>query len=62
MLSFYFFFSKSYMEEHLNDKHRLQEEWASLCDYEPEPNRTEIGSLPENITKNRYSNILPCII
>lgn len=48
------------MEEHLNDKNRLQEEWSSLCEYEPEPNKCEMGSLPENMTKNRYSNILPC--
>lgn len=48
------------MEEHLNDKNRLQEEWSNLCEYEPEPNKCEIGSLPENMTKNRYSNILPC--
>lgn len=49
----------SYMEEHLNDKHRLQEEWSGLCEYEPDPNKTDVGSLPENMTKNRYSNILP---
>ena len=48
------------MEEHLNDKHKLQEEWSGLCEYEPDPNTTDIGSLPENMTKNRYSNILPC--
>lgn len=48
------------MEEHLNDKNRLQEEWTNLCEYEPEPNKCEVGSLPENMTKNRYSNILPC--
>ena len=48
------------MEEHLNDKHRLQEEWSGLCEYEPDPNKTDVGSLPENMTKNRYSNILPC--
>lgn len=47
------------MEEHLNDKHRLQEEWSGLCEYEPDPNKTDVGSLPENMTKNRYSNILP---
>lgn len=49
----------TYMEEHLNDKNRLQEEWTNLCEYESEPNKCEVGSLPENMTKNRYSNILP---
>lgn len=50
------------MEEHLNDKHRLQQEWNSLCTYEPDPNSTDVGNLPENVTKNRYSNIVPCKI
>lgn len=48
------------MEEHLNDKNRLGKEWDDLCGYEPEPNKTDIGALPQNMTKNRYSNILPC--
>lgn len=51
----------AYMEEHLNDKNRLNKEWDDLCNYDAEPNKTEDGSLPQNMTKNRYSNILPCI-
>ncbi len=49
------------MEEHLNDKNRLTKDWEELNDYEPEVNKTEIASLPQNMTKNRYSNVLPCI-
>ena len=48
------------MEEHLNDKNRLAKEWDELSKYEPEPNKVEEGSLPHNMSKNRYSNILPC--
>jgi len=49
------------MEEHLNDKNRLTKDWEELNDYEAEVNKTEIASLPQNMTKNRYSNVLPCI-
>ncbi len=48
------------MEEHLNDKNRLTKEWEDLCNYEPDLNKTENGNMPKNMTKNRYSNILPC--
>ena len=50
----------SYMEEHLNDKNRLIKEWEELCTYEPDLIKAEMGSTPQNMTKNRYSNILPC--
>jgi hypothetical protein len=48
------------MEEHMNDKNRLSKEWSDLCIYEPDLKKMEIGLLPENISKNRYSNIVPC--
>jgi hypothetical protein len=48
------------MEEHLNDKNRLTKEWDELSKYEAEPNKTEVGSSAENMTKNRYSNVIPC--
>ena len=48
------------MEEHLNDKNRLTKEWDELSKYEAEPNKTEVGSTAENMTKNRYSNVIPC--
>ncbi len=44
----------------MNDKNRLSKEWSDLCYYEPDINKMEIGLLPENIPKNRYSNIIPC--
>ena len=50
----------AYIEEHLNDKNRLTKEWADLCDYEADSIKTEAASLPQNLTKNRYSNILAC--
>lgn len=50
----------SYMEQHLNDKNRLNKDWDYLSGYTAEPNKTEAGTLANNMTKNRYSNILPC--
>ncbi len=50
----------SYMEEHLNDKNRLAKEWEELCSYEPDTVKSEVAAQPQNMTKNRYSNILPC--
>jgi hypothetical protein len=52
----------SYMEEHLNDKNRLAKEWDEMCSYEPDTVKCEVGTAPQNMTKNRYSNILPCIL
>jgi len=48
------------MEEHLNDKNRLSKEWKELENYEPDQNSTYVGSLPAYMTRNRYSNIIPC--
>ena len=33
----------SYMEDHLNNKQRLEQEWVGLCAYEAEPNATNIS-------------------
>ena len=30
----------SYMEDHLKNKQRLEQEWVGLCAYEAEPNST----------------------
>ncbi len=46
----------------MNDKNRLSKEWNDLCIYEPDMKKMDIGLLPENIPKNRYSNIIPCKI
>ncbi len=48
------------MEEHLNEKSRLDIEWVDLCGYEADLNDTFSAKAEENIAKNRYSNILPC--
>jgi protein tyrosine phosphatase len=48
------------MEEHLNDKSRIGNEWQALCGYSPEQSSTTIANLPANVSKNRYSNALPC--
>ena len=33
----------SYMEDHLNNTQRLEQEWVGLCAYEAEPNSTSIA-------------------
>ena len=33
----------SYMEDHLKNKQRLEQEWVGLCAYEAEPNTTSIA-------------------
>lgn len=49
----------SYMEDHLNDKNRLDKDWEELCQYEVDRDEMKIAKYPENISKNRYSSILP---
>jgi len=49
----------SYMEDHLKNKQRLEQEWVGLCAYEAEPNSTSIAFKVENKKKNRYPDKLP---
>jgi len=49
----------SYMEDHLNNTQRLEQEWVGLCAYEAEPNSTSIAFKVENKKKNRYPDKLP---
>jgi protein tyrosine phosphatase len=49
----------SYMEDHLKNKDRLDEEWEGLCAYEAEPNAITVATEPSNMRRNRYSDILP---
>ncbi|XP_044732962.1 uncharacterized protein LOC123295616 isoform X2 [Chrysoperla carnea] len=49
----------SYMEDHLKNKDRLEQEWVALCAYEAEPCATTISQKKENIDKNRYPHVLP---
>merc|ERR1719262_1948609 len=49
----------AYMEDHLKNKQRLEQEWVGLCAYEAEPNSTAIAFKVENKKKNRYPDKLP---
>jgi receptor-type tyrosine-protein phosphatase N len=49
----------SYMEDHLKNKQRLEQEWVGLCAYEAEPNATSIAFKVENKKKNRYPDKMP---
>jgi len=49
----------SYMEDHLNNKQRLEQEWVGLCAYEAEPAATALAFKVENKKKNRYPDKLP---
>lgn len=49
----------AYMEDHLKNKQRLEQEWVSLCGYEAEPCATTIAFKAENKKKNRYPDKLP---
>ena len=53
----------SYMEDHLTNKQRLEQEWVGLCAYEAEPNSTSIAfkvSSKENQNLSRLS-IIPSV-
>jgi len=50
----------SYMEDHLRNKDRLDEEWQALCAYEAEPSTSVlVASSSENEGKNRCQDVLP---
>lgn len=49
----------AYMEDHLKNKQRLEQEWVALCGYEAEPNSTVVAFKAENKKKNRYPDKLP---
>lgn len=55
LFSFFFFFSnlQSYMEDHLKNKDRLDQEWSAVCAYEPEPSSIAIASNKKNSDRNR---------
>jgi receptor-type tyrosine-protein phosphatase N len=39
----------NYMEDHLNNKQRLEQEWVGLCAYEAEPASTSVAFKVEQI-------------
>ncbi|XP_043524231.1 receptor-type tyrosine-protein phosphatase N2 isoform X3 [Frieseomelitta varia] len=49
----------SYMEGHLKNKDRLDEEWAALCAYEVDPCSTEVAQNEENVKCNRPGAAIP---
>ncbi|KAJ1528023.1 hypothetical protein ONE63_007946 [Megalurothrips usitatus] len=50
----------AYMEDHLKNKDRLEQEWQGLCAYEAEPCEATVAQKPENVKKNRYfPHVLP---
>lgn len=49
----------SYMEDHLKNQDRLDEEWLSICAYEAEPCSTAIAEKEENAVLNRPGASLP---
>ncbi|CAG4988838.1 unnamed protein product [Parnassius apollo] len=49
----------AYMEDHLRNKDRLEQEWRALCAYEAEPCATVAALKAENTGKNRYADVLP---
>ncbi|XP_014479416.1 PREDICTED: receptor-type tyrosine-protein phosphatase N2 isoform X2 [Dinoponera quadriceps] len=49
----------SYMEDHLKNKDRLDQEWAALCAYEADPASTEIAEREANVKQNRPGAALP---
>lgn len=49
----------SYMEDHLKNKDRLEQEWVALCAYVAEPCETSVALKKDNINKNRYPDVMP---
>ncbi|XP_076046373.1 tyrosine phosphatase IA-2 isoform X2 [Oratosquilla oratoria] len=49
----------SYMEDHLRNKDRLEQEWIALCAYEAEPCATTVALKTDNSKKNRYPDAVP---
>uniref|UniRef100_A0A8C0RRY2 Protein tyrosine phosphatase receptor type N2 n=1 Tax=Canis lupus familiaris TaxID=9615 RepID=A0A8C0RRY2_CANLF len=48
----------AYMEDHLNNKNRLEKEWEALCAYQAEPNSSLVAQREENVPKNRCPAVL----
>ncbi|XP_072543257.1 receptor-type tyrosine-protein phosphatase N2 [Salminus brasiliensis] len=48
----------SYMEDHLQNRDRLEKEWEALCGYQAEPAACSIGQDKHNTKKNRPGGVL----
>lgn len=49
----------SYMEDHLKNQDRLEQEWEALAAYQADPCSTAVANDPSNTRKNRYTDVLP---
>ncbi|XP_055062984.2 receptor-type tyrosine-protein phosphatase N2 [Misgurnus anguillicaudatus] len=48
----------SYMEDHLQNKDRLDKEWEALCSYQAEPAACVVGQQEHNVQRNRPHGVL----
>lgn len=48
----------AYMEDHLQNKNRLEKEWEALCAYQAEPSSSLAAQREENLAKNRCPAVL----
>ncbi|XP_052417608.1 receptor-type tyrosine-protein phosphatase N2 isoform X2 [Carassius gibelio] len=48
----------SYMEDHLQNKDRLDKEWEALCSYQAEPAVCAVGQEEQNVQRNRPHAVL----
>ncbi|XP_051959740.1 receptor-type tyrosine-protein phosphatase N2-like isoform X1 [Xyrauchen texanus] len=48
----------SYMEDHLQNKDRLDKEWEALCSYQAEPAACAVGQEEQNIQRNSPHGVL----
>ncbi|KAJ8253000.1 hypothetical protein GJAV_G00208040 [Gymnothorax javanicus] len=49
----------AYMEDHLQNKDRLAQEWEALCSYQAEPSSTTAAQSQSNTKKNRDPQFVP---
>lgn len=50
---------QTYMEDHLKNKDRLDQEWAGICAYEADPSSIAIATDKSNGERNRPGSSLP---
>lgn len=51
---------QSYMEDHLQNKDRLDKEWEALCSYQAEPAVCAVGQEEQNVQRNRPHGVFVC--
>lgn len=50
---------QAYMEDHLNNKNRLDSEWAALCAYEAEPCAVTVARKVSYVNDGRLGTLMP---